>query len=78
MLIGHHLLPLSHSSVVARQRAVLDVAYLRRWLEELGRLADDPQATARFERSQRSIFTSGRHPAASRIMSRRPITRPTS
>lgn len=37
--------------VVARQDATLDVAYVRRWLEELARLADDPEVTARFERA---------------------------
>lgn len=37
--------------VVARQGAALDVAYVRRWLEELARLADDPEVTARFERA---------------------------
>lgn len=36
--------------VVARHGTALDLAYLRRWLGELGRVADDPQVTARFER----------------------------
>ena len=36
--------------IVARQGSALDVAYVRRWLEELARLADDPEVTARFER----------------------------
>ena len=36
--------------VVARQGAALDVPYVRRWLEELARLADDPEVAARFER----------------------------
>lgn len=36
--------------VVARQATALDVPYVRRWLEELARLADDPEVAARFER----------------------------
>ncbi len=36
--------------VVARQGAALDVAYVRRWVEELARVADDPEVAARFER----------------------------
>jgi hypothetical protein len=36
--------------IVARQGAALDVVYVRRWLEELARLADDPDVIARFER----------------------------
>ena len=36
--------------IVARRGAALDLAYVRRWLEELGRLADDPDVAARFER----------------------------
>lgn len=37
--------------MVARHGATLDVAYVRRWLEELARLADDPEVNARFERA---------------------------
>lgn len=36
--------------VVARQGAALDIAYVRQWLADLARLADDPEVTARFER----------------------------
>jgi hypothetical protein len=36
--------------VVTRQGTALDLAYVRRWLEELARLADDPEVSARFER----------------------------
>lgn len=36
--------------IVARQGSMLDVGYLRRWLEELASVADDPEVTARFER----------------------------
>jgi hypothetical protein len=36
--------------VVARQGVALDIAYVRRWLEELARLADDPEVAACFER----------------------------
>jgi len=36
--------------IVARQGAALDLVYVRRWLEELARLADDPEVAARFER----------------------------
>lgn len=36
--------------IVARQGAALDLVYMRRWLEELARLADDPEVSARFER----------------------------
>ncbi|MBI4590553.1 MAG: hypothetical protein HY725_17125 [Candidatus Rokubacteria bacterium] len=36
--------------VVARRGAALDIIYVRRWLEELARLSDDPEVTARFER----------------------------
>jgi len=36
--------------IVARQGAALDAAYVRRWLDELARLSDDPEVTARFER----------------------------
>ena len=37
--------------VVARRGAAVDVAYVRQWLEELARLSDDPEVTARFERA---------------------------
>ncbi|HET7875892.1 MAG TPA: hypothetical protein VFN71_10235 [Methylomirabilota bacterium] len=37
--------------IVARQGGALDVAYLRRWLEELGRAADDPGVAAHFDRA---------------------------
>lgn len=37
--------------IVARQGPALDIAHVRRWLEELARLADDPEVTARFERA---------------------------
>ncbi|MBI2157763.1 MAG: hypothetical protein HYU26_12800 [Candidatus Rokubacteria bacterium] len=37
--------------IVARHGATLDVAYVRRWLDELGRAADDPEVRARFERA---------------------------
>jgi hypothetical protein len=36
--------------VVARQGKALDVAYVRRWLAELARIADDPEVLGRFER----------------------------
>jgi hypothetical protein len=36
--------------IVARQRAHLDVAYVRRWLEELAHVAEEPEVAARFER----------------------------
>lgn len=36
--------------IVARQGTALDVIYVRRWLEELARVADDPEVSARFER----------------------------
>lgn len=36
--------------IVARQGAALDVAYVRQWLLELARAADDPAVAARFER----------------------------
>ena len=37
--------------VVARQGARLDLDYLRRWLAELARAAEDPEVVARFERA---------------------------
>ena len=36
--------------IVARQGKALDVAYLRRWLDELARTSDDPEVRNRFER----------------------------
>jgi hypothetical protein len=36
--------------IVARQGKALAVAYVRRWLTELGRVSDDPEVPARFER----------------------------
>jgi len=36
--------------IVARQGKALDVAYVRRWLEELARASDDPEVRNRFER----------------------------
>lgn len=36
--------------IVARQGGRLDLAYVRRWLGELGRVAQDPEVAARFER----------------------------
>lgn len=36
--------------VVARQGKALDLPYVRRWLDELARVADDPEVAARFER----------------------------
>lgn len=36
--------------IVARQGKALDVAYVRRWLDELARTADDPEVRNRFER----------------------------
>lgn len=36
--------------IVARQEKALDIAYVRQWLEELARVADDPEVAARFER----------------------------
>jgi hypothetical protein len=36
--------------VVARQGKALDVAYVRQWLRELARVADDPEIAVRFER----------------------------
>ena len=37
--------------LVARQGASLDIGYVRRWLTELSRLADDPDVARRFERA---------------------------
>ena len=37
--------------LVARQGASLDIGYVRRWLTELSRLADDPDMARRFERA---------------------------
>ena len=36
--------------IVARQGKALDLAYVRRWLVELGQVSDDPEVPARFER----------------------------
>ncbi len=36
--------------IVARQGKAVDVAYVRRWLEELARTCDDPEVRNRFER----------------------------
>lgn len=36
--------------IVVRQRASLDIAYIRRWLEELAGVAEEPEIAARFER----------------------------
>lgn len=36
--------------IVGRQGRALDVAYVRRWLGELARVAEDPDVAARFER----------------------------
>ncbi len=36
--------------IVTRQGHALDIAYIRRWLAELARAADDPEVAARFER----------------------------
>ena len=36
--------------IVVRQGAVLDIAYVRRWLRELAQFAGDPAVAARFER----------------------------
>jgi hypothetical protein len=37
--------------VVARQGDALDVAYIRRWIEEFARITDDREIVARFERA---------------------------
>jgi hypothetical protein len=44
---------------VARQGKALDVAYVRRWLVELGRVSDDPEVPARFERIWTAIGPAG-------------------
>ena len=36
--------------IVVRQGKALDVAYVRRWLNELARVAEDPEVASRFER----------------------------
>ena len=36
--------------IVARQGKALNVVYVRRWLDELARVAEDPEVAARFER----------------------------
>ena len=45
--------------IVARQGKALDVAYVRRWLVELGRVSDDPEVPARFERIWTAIGPAG-------------------
>ena len=45
--------------IVARQGKALDVAYVRRWLTELGRVSEDPEVTARFERIWAAIGPAG-------------------
>jgi hypothetical protein len=37
--------------IIARQRARLDLAYLRQWLSEFSRLLEDDEVSQRFERS---------------------------
>jgi hypothetical protein len=37
--------------IVARQGHGLDIQYIRRWLAELARVADDPEVATRFERA---------------------------
>ena len=41
---------LDMEGVVARQGKALDVAYVRRWVHELARVAEDPEVASRFER----------------------------
>ena len=36
--------------IVVRQGKALDAAYVRRWLDELARIAEDPEVASRFER----------------------------
>ena len=45
--------------IVARQGKALDVAYVRRWLVELGQVSDDPEVPARFERIWAAIGPAG-------------------
>jgi hypothetical protein len=45
--------------IVARQGKALDVAYVRRWLTELGRVSDDSEVLARFERIWAAIGPAG-------------------
>lgn len=45
--------------IVARQGKVLDLAYVRRWLAELGQVSDDPEVPARFERIWAAIGPAG-------------------
>lgn len=45
--------------IVARQAKALDVAYVRRWLTELGRVGDDSEVPARFERIWAAIGPAG-------------------
>jgi hypothetical protein len=44
---------------VARHGAVPDVPYVRRWLGELARVAEDPEVLVRFERIGRSQVPGG-------------------
>ena len=37
--------------ILARQRKVLDVAHVRRWLDEPARVSDDPEVASCFERA---------------------------
>lgn len=45
--------------IVARQGKALDTIYIRRWLSELGRVAQDPEVSARFERAWVSLDPRG-------------------
>lgn len=45
--------------IVARQGKALDVAYVRRWLVELGQVSDDSEVPARFERIWAAIGPAG-------------------
>jgi hypothetical protein len=48
--------------VVARQGARLDLGYLRRWLVDLARTAEDPDVVGRFERAW-AAYGPGARPA---------------
>jgi hypothetical protein len=37
--------------ILARQGKALDVAYVRRWLDEPARVSDDPEVVSCFERA---------------------------
>jgi hypothetical protein len=41
-------------SVVARQADRLDVAHIRRWIEEFAQITEDREVVARFERAWES------------------------